>query len=125
VSLQRSFVRRGQFPLNLGVVALQRSARSLERCFRSDESLLRPLKHVPATIDSLLLTPDHVRYRLTQSARTLIKRQLTVGELPFLVIELNVARIGRRFPLVGDVVARIGNSIPLVGDSLPVVVSPF
>jgi hypothetical protein len=123
--LQLPLARGGHLPLNLGVVALYRRARSLEGCFRSDEPLLSPLKDVPASIDRLPLTPHHVRYRFTQCSRTLIERQLTVGESVFFVIELNVARVDLRFPLVRDVVALIGNSIPLAGDSLPLVVSRF
>jgi hypothetical protein len=56
------------------------------------------------------------RARSVKGSRRL-KRQLTVGESLFLVIELNVARVDPRFPLVRDLVALVGKSLPLVGDS--------
>ena len=121
--LRLPLARCRHLTLKLGVVALRRSARSLERCFRSDQPLLSPLKDIPATIDRLLLTPYDVRHAFSQSSRTLVKLQLAVSQSLFLVIELDLACVARRFPMIRHVVAIIGNSIPLVGDSLPLVLS--
>lgn len=67
-------------PLNLSLVALDSGTRPLKRCLGADQPLLRPVKDVPATIDCLLLTADHVGHGLAQGSCPLVKDLLTAGQ---------------------------------------------
>src|SRR5207244_8291941 len=97
----------------------------------SDQPLVSPIQDIPAAIDRLLLTPEYVGDGFTEASPTLVERQLEVRQLPFLLIEIEVAGIASRLPLIrhavtliGDAIALLGHALALAlaGDSLPLVV---
>ena len=113
--------RRGHLPLNLGVIPLDRGARSLERGLGADQPLLSSLQDVTAAIDRLLLAPEDVGDGLAQGSPAFVERLLEVRQSPFLLIEFQVAGVAGSLALIGDGVPLVGNAIPLVGDALALV----
>jgi hypothetical protein len=111
--------------LNLGLVPLDRGARALERCLGAEQALFRPLQGAAASIDRLVLAPDHVGDRFTQGARSLVEHELEAGQAFLLLVEPEIASVRRGFPLVGDCVALLGDSVPLLGNTFPLILSRF
>src|ERR1700716_487923 len=83
--------------------------------------MLRPLQDVPAAINRFLLTPHHLGHGFTKGPRALVERRFQVGQPLFLRIEVEVAGIARRLPLIRDALPLVGDAIPLVRDSLALV----
>ncbi|OLB05901.1 MAG: hypothetical protein AUH14_07690 [Candidatus Rokubacteria bacterium 13_2_20CM_69_15_1] len=68
-----------------------------------------------------MLTPHHVGDGFTQGSPTLVEHRREVRQSPFLLIEIEVARVACCLPLIRDAITLIGNAIALVGDAFALV----